>query len=173
MTLAKALGGGVMPIGACVGRREVFEVFKNNPLFHSSTFGGNPLAAAAALAAIEVTLEEDLPGRALELGRHLMEGLKVLKEEHPHLIEDVRGRGLMVGVEFADADIGALVVAEMAERGVLTAFGLNNPKVVRLRAPPDHRQGARGRGPRRLRGGPQGYGKGPRGPSRLKCRKRF
>lgn len=135
MTLAKALGGGVMPIGACVGRREVFEVFKNNPLFHSSTFGGNPLAAAAALAAIEVTLEEDLPGRALELGRHLMEGLKVLKEEHPHLIEDVRGRGLMVGVEFADADIGALVVAEMAERGVLTAFGLNNPKVVRLQAP--------------------------------------
>ena len=127
MTLAKALGGGVMPIGACVGRREVFEVFKNNPLFHSSTFGGNPLAAAAALAAIEVTLEEDLPGRALELGRHLMEGLKALKEEHPHLIEDVRGRGLMVGVEFTDADIGALVVAEMAERGVLTAFGLNNP----------------------------------------------
>jgi putrescine aminotransferase len=135
MTLAKALGGGVMPIGACVGRREVFEIFKGNPLFHSSTFGGNPLAAAAALAAIEVTLEEDLPRRALEMGGLLMEGLEALKARYPHLIEDVRGRGLMLGVEFTDADIGALVVAELAERGVITAFGLNNPKVVRLEPP--------------------------------------
>jgi putrescine aminotransferase len=135
MTLAKALGGGVMPIGACVGRREVFEIFKQNPLFHSSTFGGNPLAAAAALAAIEVTLEENLPQRALEMGSYLMAGLKELKAQYPRLIEDVRGRGLMLGVEFTDADIGALVVAELAERGVITAFGLNNPKVVRLEPP--------------------------------------
>lgn len=135
MTLAKALGGGVMPIGACVGRREIFEVFKQNPLFHSSTFGGNPLAAAAALAAIEVTLEENLPQRALEMGGYLMAGLKELKAQYPHLIEDVRGRGLMLGVEFTHADIGALVVAELAERGVITAFGLNNPKVVRLEPP--------------------------------------
>ncbi len=142
LTSAKALGGGVMPIGACVGRREVFEVFKKNPLYHSSTFGGNPLAAAAALAAIEVTLEEDLPARALALGERLMGGLKALQAEHPDLIEEVRGRGLMVGVEFRDADIGALVVAGLAERGVLTAFGLNNPKVVRLEPPliigPEH-----------------------------------
>ncbi len=142
LTSAKALGGGVMPIGACVGRREVFEVFKKNPLYHSSTFGGNPLAAAAALAAIEVTLEEDLPARALALGERLMGGLKALQAEHPDLIEEVRGRGLMVGVEFGDADIGALVVAGLAERGVLTAFGLNNPKVVRLEPPliigPEH-----------------------------------
>ncbi len=135
MTLAKALGGGVMPIGACVGRREVFEIFRQNPLFHSSTFGGNPLAAAAALAAIEVTLEENLPQRASEMGRYLMEGLQALKAQYPHLIEEVRGRGLLLGVEFTDADIGALVVAELAERGVITAFGLNNPKVVRLEPP--------------------------------------
>ncbi len=124
-----------MPIGACVGRPEVFSVFKENPLYHSSTFGGNPLAAAAALAAIEVTLEENLPQRALEVGAYLMEGLKGLAEAFPHLIAEVRGRGLMLGVEFQDADIGALVVAELAERGVLTAFGLNNPKVVRLEPP--------------------------------------
>ncbi|GAA6760131.1 aspartate aminotransferase family protein [Thermus oshimai] len=135
LTSAKALGGGVMPIGACVGRPEVFSVFKENPLYHSSTFGGNPLAAAAALAAIEVTLEENLPQRALEVGAYLMEGLKGLAEAFPHLIAEVRGRGLMLGVEFQDADIGALVVAELAERGVLTAFGLNNPKVVRLEPP--------------------------------------
>ncbi|MGQ9510314.1 MAG: aspartate aminotransferase family protein [Thermaceae bacterium] len=135
LTSAKALGGGVMPIGAVVGRPELFEVFRKNPLVHSSTFGGNPLAAAAALAALEVTVEENLPERALQMGHRLMEGLKALAQAYPDLIQEVRGRGLMVGIEFVDADIGALCVAELAERGVLTAFGLNNPKVVRLEPP--------------------------------------
>ncbi|MGQ9735522.1 MAG: aspartate aminotransferase family protein [Thermaceae bacterium] len=135
LTSAKALGGGVMPIGAVVSRPELFEVFRKNPLVHSSTFGGNPLAAAAALAALEVTVEENLPERALQMGHRLMEGLKALAQAYPDLIQEVRGRGLMVGIEFVDADIGALCVAELAERGVLTAFGLNNPKVVRLEPP--------------------------------------
>lgn len=135
MTSAKALGGGVMPIGAVIGRPEIFEVFKQNPLIHSSTFGGNPLAAAAALAAIEVTLEEDLPARAEAMGAYLLQQLRDLAEAWPRFIVEVRGRGLMVGVEFADSDIGALVISEMAARGVLTAFGLNDPKVVRLEPP--------------------------------------
>jgi len=135
LTSAKALGGGVMPIGATVGREELFEPFKENPLIHSSTFGGNPLAAAAALAAIEVTLEENLPERSLEMGEYLLASLRDLKGSYPDFIEDVRGKGLMVGIEFADADIGAIVISELAARGVLTAFGLNNPKVVRLEPP--------------------------------------
>ncbi|WP_456481111.1 aspartate aminotransferase family protein [Oceanithermus sp.] len=135
LTSAKALGGGVMPIGAVVGRAELFEPFKENPLIHSSTFGGNPLAAGAALAAIEVTLEEGLPARAQELGAYLLEALAGLKVDYPEFIADVRGKGLLVGVEFTDADIGAIVISELAARGVLTAFGLNNPKVVRLEPP--------------------------------------
>ncbi|WP_456445672.1 aspartate aminotransferase family protein [Oceanithermus sp.] len=135
LTSAKALGGGVMPIGAVVGRAELFEPFLENPLVHSSTFGGNPLAAAAALAAIEVTLEEDLPARAQASGERLMQGLRELAARFPELIAEVRGKGLLVGVEFTDADIGAIVISELAARGVLTAFGLNNPKVVRLEPP--------------------------------------
>ncbi len=135
LTSAKALGGGVMPIGAVVGRAELFEPFLENPLVHSSTFGGNPLAAAAALAAIEVTLEEDLPARAQASGERLMQGLRELAARFPELIAEVRGKGLLVGVEFTDADIGAIVISELASRGVLTAFGLNNPKVVRLEPP--------------------------------------
>jgi len=80
-------------------------------------------------------LEEDLPARALALGEQLMAGLKKLASEWPLLVEEVRGRGLMIGVEFTDADIGALFISELASRGVLTAFGLNNPKVVRLEPP--------------------------------------
>ena len=135
LTSAKALGGGVMPIGAAIGRPELFEPFLENPLVHSSTFGGNPLAAAAALAAIEVTLEEDLPARALVMGERLMQGLRELADRYPELIAEVRGRGLLVGLEFTDADIGAIAISELAARGVLTAFGLNNPKVVRLEPP--------------------------------------
>lgn len=135
LTSAKALGGGVMPIGATIGREELFEPFKENPLIHSSTFGGNPLAAVAALAAIEVTLEEELPARAEEMGKYLLESLSGLRDSYPDFISDVRGKGLMVGIEFTDADIGAIVISELASRGVLTAFGLNNPKVVRLEPP--------------------------------------
>jgi len=135
LTSAKALGGGVMPISATVMRPEIGEIYKKEPLIHSTTFGGNPLAAAAALAAIEVTQELNLPERAQEMGRYLMGKLSGLHSAYPEFIEEVRGRGLMVGLEFTDADIGALVVSELASRGVLTAFGLNNPKVVRLEPP--------------------------------------
>lgn len=132
---AKALGGGVMPIGATLCRSEILQIYKTEPLIHSTTFGGNPLACAAGLAALEVTLEQDLPGRALEQGQYLIGSLQQLWNTYPEFIQEVRGRGLMVGLEFTDADIGGLVVAELATRGVLTAFGLNDPKVVRLEPP--------------------------------------
>lgn len=135
LTSAKALGGGVMPISATVMGPEIAEIYKKEPLIHSTTLGGNPLAAAAALAAIEVTQELNLPQRAQEMGQYLMSKLAGLHSAYPQLVEEVRGRGLMVGLEFTDADIGALVVSELATRGVLTAFGLNNPKVVRLEPP--------------------------------------
>lgn len=135
LTSAKALGGGVMPIAAMVARPPIMEIYRQEPLIHSTTFGGNPLAAAAALAAIEVTLSEDLPARAQAMGQYLMQKLSGLHSAYPELIEEVRGRGLMVGLEFTDADIGGLAVAELATRGILTAFGLNNPKVVRLEPP--------------------------------------
>ena len=135
LTSAKALGGGVMPIGAVVGRPELFEVFKTSPLIHSSTFGGNPLAAAAALAAIETTLELGLPARARTLGEYFLEELRRLVAVYPDLVREVRGQGLLIGMEFIDADIGALVISEMAVHGVLTAFGLNDTRVVRLEPP--------------------------------------
>lgn len=116
LTSAKALGGGVMPISATVARPEIFEILRKEPLIHSSTFGGNPLAAAAALAALEVILEEGLPQRAHELGTRFLSELQKLAEAHPSLLQEVRGRGLMIGLEFTDADIGGLVVAELASR---------------------------------------------------------
>jgi putrescine aminotransferase len=135
MTLAKALGGGVMPVGAFVARPQLWAAFRENPLLHSSTFGGNPLACAAALAAIDAVIEERLPQRARELGAHAMGRLGELRQRFPAAIAQVRGRGLLIGIEFAHEDIAGLVIAGLAQRRIIAAYTLNNPRVIRLEPP--------------------------------------
>lgn len=135
MTLAKALGGGVMPLGAIVGTPRVFKPLTENPLLHSSTFGGNPLACAAGCAAFEVLEEEDLPTRAAVQGSKLLARLQAVADDHCDYIRSVRGKGLMIGVEFTHEDIGGLVIAGMAQRHVLAAYTLNNPSVIRFEPP--------------------------------------
>lgn len=136
MTLAKALGGGVMPIGAFIATPEVWEsVFRENPLMHTSTFGGNPLACRAAIAAINAILDGRLPDRSAELGTYFIGKLRDIQTKHPKALEDLRGLGLMIGVEFTHEDIGELVIGGLARRGVIAAYTLNNPKVIRLEPP--------------------------------------
>lgn len=136
MTLAKALGGGVMPIGATLAGPDVWaKMFCENPLLHTSTFGGNPLACAAAIAAIEVIESEELVARAAEMGSCLLTGLQEVQREHPGVLCDVRGRGLMIGVEFTVPDAAELTINGMTRRGVLAAYTLNNPCVIRFEPP--------------------------------------
>ena len=136
MTLSKALGGGVMPVGAFLATPPIWEkVFRENPFIHTSTFGGGELACAAALAAMEATLEEDLPRRAAENGAYFLAGLKRIQAAHPDILHEARGLGLMLGVEFTDSDIGKLVIGTMVHRGVIAAYTLNNPKVIRFEPP--------------------------------------
>ncbi len=125
VTLAKALGNG-MPIGACWARRDVASAFK--PGDHATTFGGQPLAARAALAVLDVMEQEDVPRRAYEQGKRLMDGLRTL----PGVV-DVRGVGLLVAAELAEGIVAGDVVATCLERGlVLNAV---TPTSLRL-APP-------------------------------------
>jgi len=136
ITMAKALGGGIMPIGAFIGTPEIWEaVFRENPLMHTSTFGGNQLACRAAIAAIEITLRENLPARAERMGNYMMKGLRSVAEKYPKALEEVRGMGLMIGVEFAHEDVGELVIGGLSRRGVIAAYTLNNPKVMRFEPP--------------------------------------
>lgn len=135
MTLGKALGGGVMPIGAFVGTAEVWKAFLHNPLIHTSTFGGNPLACAAARAAIEVTVEEKLFQRASELGEYLIGQLRDLQSQYPQYIAQVRGMGLMIGVELADEGLGGIIIPQMVKDGITAIYTLNNPKVIRFEPP--------------------------------------
>jgi len=136
MTLAKAFGGGVMPIGATVATPAVFErVYSENPLAHTSTFGGNPLACAAGLASIQVVEEEGLCERARLIGGVLREGLQSVADRHTDLVSEVRGRGLMIGVEFTMDDVGELTIAQMVKRGLVAAYTLNNRRVIRFEPP--------------------------------------
>ncbi|MCS7253966.1 MAG: aminotransferase class III-fold pyridoxal phosphate-dependent enzyme [Armatimonadota bacterium] len=135
VALAKSLGGGVMPIGAAVGNERSFSSLFENPLIHSSTLGGNPLACAAACAAIEVLQEEKLSERAKASGDYFLSSLQRVADEHSELIKEVRGKGLLIGVEFYDADVATIIVAGMFRRHVLVAYTLNNPFVVRFEPP--------------------------------------
>jgi putrescine aminotransferase len=136
MTLAKALGGGVMPIGVVMGTPAVWErTFAENPLIHTSTFGGNPLACAAGLAAINAIEDEGLVEAARVRGARLIEGLRAVQKRFPDALADVRGVGLMIGVEFTVKDVGELTINGMSRRGVIAAYTLNNPKVIRFEPP--------------------------------------
>ncbi|MFJ5716744.1 ornithine--oxo-acid transaminase [Neobacillus sp. NPDC093127] len=98
LILGKALGGGVFPISCVVANSDVLGVF--NPGSHGSTFGGNPLACAVSLAALDVIEEEKLAARSLELGQYFLEQLKTI--DNP-MIKEIRGRGLFIGVELTEA----------------------------------------------------------------------
>jgi putrescine aminotransferase len=135
MTLAKALGGGVMPLGCFIATPEVWAPMNDNPLIHTSTWGGNPLACAAGLAAVRAILDQDLASKAEARGAQLMAGLQELAARYPAMIKAVRGRGLLIGVEFFDEDIGGLVIAKLASRKLLIAYALNSPSTMRLEPP--------------------------------------
>ncbi len=113
MTLAKALAGGP-PIGAMVAREEIAESF--GPGTHGSTFGGNPLMAAAGVAAMKVLLEDGILDNCLAMGDHLRDRLKELQSRYPFIVA-VRGRGLILGMELSIE--GAPIVNKALERGLL------------------------------------------------------
>lgn len=127
--IGKALGGGVLPISMFLAREEVMRVF--TPGDHGSTFGGNPLAAAVGLEALDVMVDDGYAARSAELGAHLLAALRAV---HSPFVRDVRGRGLFVGVEIDPARATAREVVErLLERGLLSKE--THETVVRL-APP-------------------------------------
>jgi len=135
LTVAKGLGGGVMPLGAFIARPPLWEKMAADPFLHSSTMGGNQAACAAGVATIQTILEEGLLPRAVELGDLLLADLRRVQQRYPRLVRDVRGKGLLVGVELENADVALMVAAWSLGRGLIVYFSLNNPTVLRL-APP-------------------------------------
>jgi putrescine aminotransferase len=135
MLLAKALSGGCIPIGAVVGTPKTWTIWNDNPLIHSSTFGGNPLACATALATLEVIEDENLVESSARQGEKLMSLLRATQQKYPQCVKEIRGRGLIIGVEFTHEDIAGLAIAGLAQRQVLVAYSLNNARVTRFEPP--------------------------------------
>jgi putrescine aminotransferase len=136
MTLAKALGGGVVPVGAVMATAAIWEkVFKENPFLHTSTFGGNEMACVAGLTALRITMDEDLSAQSATKGARLLDGLRAIQAKYPDMLQEARGLGLMIGVEFMDSDIGKLAIGALVKNGVIAAYTLNNAKVMRFEPP--------------------------------------
>jgi acetylornithine/N-succinyldiaminopimelate aminotransferase len=134
LVLAKALGGG-LPLGAFLGPKRILATLaRRPPLAHVTTFGGHPLSCAAALAALDVTVARDLPGRAARMGGVLRRGLDALRARH-RIVRDVRGIGLLLAIELATPRATRRFAAACLKRGVVLNWTLHRDTVVRL-APP-------------------------------------
>jgi putrescine aminotransferase len=132
MCLGKSIGGGVMPLSAFISTAKIWEVMIPNPIIHSTTFGGNPLACAAGLAAIQVTLEEDLPGQAAAKGTFLLRELECLRQKYPQVLKKAHGKGLLIGMEFPAQEVGWKVASGLFKRGVLVAGTYSKAQVIRI-----------------------------------------
>ncbi len=136
MTLAKGLSGGIVPVGAFIARPDVWNrAYAKQPLVHTSTFGGSEIACAAAMAAIDVLVDDDLVANARARGEQLLDGARAIALEYPQVIREVRGLGLLVGVELTNEGYGGWIIPEMLKAGVTAAWTLNQQRVIRLEPP--------------------------------------
>lgn len=137
MTYGKAFGGGIMPITGIIARPNMWgqKLIDNPWILGSPTFGGNPLACSAALATIKFMLENDVPKMAKEKGDYFMEKLGALKEKYPTVLKQVRGAGLLICMEFPEAEVGYEITKGLFSRKVMTAGTLVNAKTVRIEPP--------------------------------------
>jgi putrescine aminotransferase len=137
MTYGKAYGGGIMPITGIIARPWTWiDKLVDNPwILGSPTFGGNPLACSAAIATIKFMLEHDIPGMCKQKGERFMNKLAELQEKYPTVLVASRGAGLLICMEFPQAEVGYSVTKNLFERHVMTAGTLVNAKTVRLEPP--------------------------------------
>ena len=133
MCTAKSLGGGVMPIGSFMGSAKIWKAFEEpNPFIHTSTTGGNPMACAAAIAAINVTLRDNLPQKAAENGAYMIGKIEELAGKYPGVYNRITGKGLLIGQHFNDAEVGYKVASGLFKRKVLVAGTLISAHTIRF-----------------------------------------
>ena len=132
----KILGGGVMPVGGVVASAPLFAPLNADPLLHSSTFAGSPLAAAAVSATIGAITSEGLIERTRELGPQVRDlAADAVMAHCPHLVTEVRGQGLLIGVDFVSADAATEFLIGLLDEQVIPSYSLNCSNVLRLTPP--------------------------------------
>ncbi|HST55179.1 MAG TPA: aminotransferase class III-fold pyridoxal phosphate-dependent enzyme [Solirubrobacteraceae bacterium] len=132
MLIGKGLSGGVIPVAAVVATNAVYKPFSEDPMLHSSTFAGSPVAAAAARAAVRAIAAEGLVERAATLGKQLLSIVTEVAGETPQLVRDVRGEGLLIGIEFAEPSLVTEMMMELLGREIIVNHSFNAHTVLRL-----------------------------------------
>lgn len=136
LIMGKAFGGGVMPITGIAARPGLWQNMLDNPwVLGSPTFGGNPLSCSAAIAAIKYTIEWDIPRMAGEKGDYILDKLSQLKDQYPDVLRDVRGKGLLIGMEFPTDEVGFALAKDLFDQRILVGGTLNNARVIRIEPP--------------------------------------
>jgi len=136
MVLGKGLSGAIYPITATCYAPELDRwLAETNPFIHVSTFGGSDIGCVAALTMLDIVTDESFLAHVREMGDRLMGGLQQMQQQAPMLIREVRGRGLMIGVELPDPRLGPLLTVLLAERGVLALYANNNPATLIVMPP--------------------------------------
>lgn len=133
LVIAKALGGG-MPLGGFISKPEVMNILTDPPLSHMTTFGGHPVSCAAGLASLRIILRDKLVERSATIGMELKSRLLDLKKKYP-VIVDVRGKGLMIGLEFSTPEITKKIVGHAQDLGLILSWSMYAGGTVRV-APP-------------------------------------
>jgi putrescine aminotransferase len=134
--LGKALGGGVMPVSAFCSTKEIWSAMMTpNPFIHTTTTGGNPLACAAAIAALNVTLRDRVWEMAAEKGEFLISKLTLLSRQFPDVLREVTGRGLLIAMHFVDSLMGYKVASALFRKGILVSGTLNSAQAIRIEPP--------------------------------------
>jgi putrescine aminotransferase len=131
----KSLSGGVVPVAAALATAATYEPLAQDPLLHTSTFGGAPLAAAAARAAIETIERDDLVTRSRVLGERIRSHLSALAAGHPDVVHDVRGAGLLIGVELASPGAAGELMLQLLGHRILVNCPFNDARSIRLTPP--------------------------------------
>lgn len=136
LLVGKGLSGGVVPVAAMVATKDAYRPFSRDPYLHTSTFGASPIACAAALAAVRTIEREDIPARAAVLGERVIASVREACSPYlGGLVREVRGRGLLIGVEFAREQAVGELLLELIARDVLVNHSLNATRVLRLTPP--------------------------------------
>jgi putrescine aminotransferase len=135
LLVGKGLSGGVVPVAAMVATATAYKPFGDDPFLHTSTFAGSPIAMAAATAAVTAIRDEGLVERAASLGARMLADLRAALAPCGPLLRDVRGAGLLIGLEFDDPGTALDLVLDLLDRGVLVNHSLNAHRVVRLTPP--------------------------------------
>ncbi|MBQ0851963.1 aspartate aminotransferase family protein [Streptomyces sp. NPDC057620] len=136
MLVGKGLSGGVVPVSAVLSTPEAFSVLDRDPYLHTSTFSGAPLAMAAARGALAAIQEDELVDRARVLGGEILNVLgRIVRAHYGSAVREVRGRGLLLGVEFAEPGPAGDLLIELIEHGVVANHSLNSHLVLRLTPP--------------------------------------